>query len=170
MKAKTLILLSFIIFSCGSRTKQTEKTKINTSYNSDVSKTENTEFKSIAEAQTDLSKFLKQSGLKINSVGKPYQLQYNGVVFSGDANLDFSNSEEKTTIKTIRKENLTYKSKMAYKSLTHHRTIYHKKDMNLKSERSSWWLYALIVVVSIGVWELAKNLLKKYNPLKYFKW
>lgn len=164
-----LLVISLILLSCGTRTKQTEKIKTETSSSSDIYLSENLDVKSSSEVKTDLSNYLKQSGLKINSTGNPYTLQYGSLIFSGDANLDFSNTEEKTVIKTVRKEEIAYKSQLTHKSLTHHKTIYHKKTSDLKSVRDSWWLYILIGLVSIGVWELIKYLFKKYNPLQYLK-
>lgn len=161
MKKLLFLMISIILIGCGTRTKKTEKTKIETSLNSDVSKTENTELKNYFQSQADLSQYLKEIGLKINSTGKPYQLQYNGVVFSGDANLEFSNTEEKTILKTVTKQQFTYKSKMTYKSLTNHKTIYHKKSMDLKSERSSWWLYVLLYFAGLATIPIIKYFIKK---------
>lgn len=111
-----IIVLSASLLACGTRTKQTEKEKINVSGSEKITQSENISVKSSAEAKTDLSQFLKQSGLKINSTGKPYTLQYNGVVFAGDANLDFSDREAKLILKTITKTYLILATKTTYKS------------------------------------------------------
>ena len=161
MKKILFLLISLILIGCGTRTKKTEKTKTETSSSATVSKTENVDFKNSAESKTDLSQYLKESGLKINSTGKPYTLQYNGVVFSGDANLEFSDKEEKLMVKTITKQQLIYKSKTTYKSSTHHKTIYHKKTMDLKSERSSWWLFVLLYFAGLSTIPLIKYFIKK---------
>jgi len=161
MKAKILILISFILFSCGTRTKQTEKEKTKTSGSEKVAQSENIFVKSSAEAQTDLSQYLKQSGLKINSTGKPYTLQYNGVVFSGDANLDFSDREEKLIIKTIRNTITSYESEITQKSVTDYNTVTTYKSMDLKSERSSWWLYVLLYLAGLATIPLIKQFIKK---------
>lgn len=161
MKKIILLLLSIILITCGTRTKQTEKEKTNVSGSQKIEQTKDESFKSSAEAKTDLSQFLKQTGLKINSIGKPYTLQYNGAVFSGDANLEFSDREDKTTIKTVTRTYLILATKTTYKSLTHHKTIYHKKNMDLKSERSSWWLHILLYLAGLATIPLIKYFIKK---------
>lgn len=161
MKKIILLLLSVILIACGTRTKQTEKEKINISGSEKVSQSENISVKSSSEAQTDLSQYLKQTGLKINSTGKTYTLQYNGVVFSGDANLDFSNSEEKTVLKIINRTITSYESEITHKSITDYNTVTTYKSMDLKSERSSWWLYVLLYLAGLATIPLIKQFIKK---------
>lgn len=165
MKTTIYLLISLIIIGCGTRTKQAEKEKSILQESREFSKNENVSSQNSSETKTDLSQYLKEIGLKINSTGKPYQLQYNGVVFSGDANLEFSDREEKTIVKTVFNTITTYKSETTHKSVTNYKSQVNKKSMDLKSERSSLWLYVLIGVISIVVWEL----IKKYNPFSYGK-
>lgn len=167
MKNLILLILCSVVFSCGIRTKKTNKEKesINTSENIQIS--DQNSLSSSTESKIDLSDFLKQSGLNITSSGKPFKLSYNGINFEGDANIEFNQKDRKITLISVRKVNVTYKSKMTYKSLTKHKTIYHKKNIDLKSERSSWWLYVLIsfasAVVGIYIWE---NYIRNLKILK----
>jgi uncharacterized membrane-anchored protein len=72
-------------------------------------------------------------------------------------------------VKTIYNTITTYKSETTHKSITNYKYQLNKKATDLKSARSSWWLYVLIIVLSIGIWELGKYLVRKYNPLSYLR-
>ena len=47
------------------------------------------------------------------------------------------------------------------KSIIHHKTLIAKKDTDLKSERSSWWLYVLLYFAGLVTIPLIKYFIKK---------
>lgn len=167
MKKIVLILISFLIFSCSSRNKNLNIDQIKTDENVAVSSAENVFEKTTEEAKTDLTKFLKESNLKINSKGQAYQLQINGLSFSGDADIEFSNSEQKTSYTKIYKVQKTYSKHKTYNTRYLIKTTTYKKVLDVETKKDSFWLYVLISFTSItfGIlsWEYLKRKFKFFT-------
>lgn len=160
MRKYIWISLLFLI-GCGVREKKTNYEKENISNVEKKDSSQNTDFNSYAESKTDLNQYMQEIGLKINSTGNPYTLQYNGVIFSGDANIDFNNKQSKNIIKTITKTKTTYKSQTTYKSITKYKSNKINKVKESKSKRDSWWLYVLLYSAGLATIPLLKYFIKK---------
>ncbi len=169
MKKFTLLILLLIITSCA-----TSRKKDLVKENSEISKIENIQSSqkessnSSSESQVDISKFLKETGLKITSTGNPFQLNYNGIVFSGDANIEFNSKEEKTVVKTYYKTETTYKSQTTYKSETKVKQKSNKKNLNVETKRNSFWLYVLIFLGGIAFTILIQQLWKRTKQSQWY--
>lgn len=161
MKNLILLILCSVIFSCGIRTKKTNKEKESTNQYENTQISDQNSLSNSAESNINLSYFLKQSDLNITSSGKPFKLSYNGFNFEGDANINLNQNERKITLISISKVNTTYKSQTTYKSVTTYKSEKTKKESDLKSERSSWWLYVLLYFAGLVTIPLIKYFVKK---------
>lgn len=169
MKKFTLFVLLFIITSCAtSRKKDLVKENSESSKTENIQSTHNEDSKSASEAQVDMSRFLKENGLKITSTGNPFQLNYNGIVFSGDANIEFNSKEEKIVVKTYYRTETTYKSQTIHKSETKIKEKSSKKNLNVESKRNSFWLYVLIFLGGIAFTMLIQQLWKRAKQSQWY--
>lgn len=164
MKKILLLIISILIVSCGSRKKELEK-----QYNEAVAKSnanlqQSSAYSNTSQGTTDLSKFLSDKGLKIISDGKPYELKYGDLVFSGSANMEFSEKKENTKIQYKYYNHTTYQTKTQYKTQTTYKTVI--KYKNLKTEREGYPFWIFILIGFLG------NILLKFlwSKLKQSTW
>lgn len=155
--------------SCAtSRKKDLAKENSENSKIENIQKSQDEYLKSTSESQVDISQFMKESGLKVTSTGNPFQLSYNGIVFSGDANIEFNSKEEKTVVKTYYRTETTYKSQTTYKSETKVKQKSSKKNLNVVTKRNSFWLYVLIFLGGIAFTILIQQLWKRAKQSQWY--
>lgn len=147
MKPIFYIIIFMMLFSCGSRSSNSDKQKSIENSSANVNNTTSVELQNSASASVDFESFLNHYDLSVSNAKTPYQLSFNGVVFSGDADLSFKKKEEKAIYKSIVKIETTYKSRTTYKSEVNYKTITTYKSKESESQRPMWWVYVLIFLV-----------------------
>ena len=169
MKKYTLLFILLILVSCAtSRKKDLAKENSENSKIENIQKSQEEYIKYSSESQVDISQFMKESGLKITSTGNPFQLNYNGIVFSGDANIEFNSKEEKAVVKTYYRTETTYKSQTTYKSDTKVKQKSSKKNLNVVTKRNIFWLYVLIFLGGIAFTILIQQLWKRTKQSQWY--
>lgn len=144
MKKILLLILSVFLISCGSRKKEVEKQKQETKLNAETQGQQNTNFQSQGETTTDFSRFLNDKKLKVTGNGQPYQLSFGGLVFSGSADVEFSDKKEETKVfkKTI--TNITYQTSTTYKTVTNYKSILTDKKLKVERKEYPFWIFILV--------------------------
>lgn len=164
MKKILLLIISILIVSCGSRKKELEKHYKEAMAESNANLQQTSAYSDMSQGTSDLSKFLSDKGLKIISDGKPYELKYGDLVFSGSANMEFSEKRENTKILHKYFNHTTYQTKTEYKTHTTYKTVIKYKI--LKNDRKAYPFWIFILIGFFG------NVLLKFlwNKLKQSTW
>ncbi|WP_284357495.1 hypothetical protein [Elizabethkingia anophelis] len=161
MKRIAILILSVLLFGCGTRkvdnykNKQENDSKELTESKSGGEVSEKT--KGEATYKTKLNDF----NIQIGSKGKEYRINYNGFEFVGNADLILSNKDKKeeNKIKWIYQNHYTYYNLFKHYNVTHQKWETHHKTS--ESKRDSWWLYILIYLVGLATIPGIKLLINK---------
>lgn len=144
MKKILLLILSIFLISCGSRKKEVEKEKQETKLNAETQGQQNTSFQSQGKTTTDFSKFLNDKKLKVTGNGQPYQLSFGGLVFSGSADVEFSDKKEETKVFTKTITKITYQTSTTYKTVTNYKSILTDKKLKVERKEYPFWIFILV--------------------------
>lgn len=144
MKTILLLLCSGIVMSCASRKKDLEKQIQETKVITEAQGQQNTNFQSQGEATTDFSRFLNDKTLKVTGNGQPYQLSFGGLVFSGSADVEFSDKKEETKVFTKKITNITYQTSTTYRTITTYKSILTDKKLKVERKAYPFWIFILV--------------------------
>lgn len=165
MKTAILLLISILLLSCGTRKKNLTKVDEQTNFENNSSFNESSSLTNITSSVTDVRNFLINNGLKIKSTGQNYELRYGDLVFSGSADLEFSEKKEETIIHYIYQIHTTYITDITFKTKTFFKTDKRAKNLNVQRSGISFGSLIVIIITSLisGVilWELSKRLIFK---------
>lgn len=165
MRITILLLISFFLLGCGTRNKNLTKTEDQTRFENNSSLNESSAFTNSASSVTDVRNFLINKGLKIKSTGQNYELRYGDLIFSGSADLEFSEKKEETIIHHVYKIHTTYMTETKYQTKTNYRNKINSKNLNVERSGISFGTLVCIIISSLigGVvlWELIKRLIIK---------
>lgn len=150
-----------LLFGCGIRKSNTKISKSDEFKKSEQSGNSKTISEKGGETTTDLSQFLKNTDLEITSKGTPFSLSYNGIVFTGNADVKINNKEEKTVIKTTYRYWGIYRNWNVYHNYDVVRNKTHFKQKETESKRDSWWLYVLLYFAGMITIPLIKLFIKR---------
>ncbi|MFC4688645.1 hypothetical protein ACFO4P_17015 [Epilithonimonas pallida] len=162
MKKIIYLLISVFLLSCGGlRKTNTETNKSDEFKKNESSGNSKTSSENGGESSTDLSQFLKNTDLEITSKGTPFSLSYNGIVFTGEADVKINNKEEKTIVKTVYRYWDIYRNWNVYHNYDVVRNKTYFKHKETESKRDSWWLYVLLYFAGMITIPLIKLSIKK---------
>lgn len=162
MKALIFILSFLLFFSCGSRKRDLNKGSEKTSFENTSFGNSETKFENVNFHEGSLSELLENQNLKIFSNGTPYQLQYGNLVFSGSADVEFSNKKKdvKKQVKTYSKT--TYYNKTTYQTQTKYQTQTTYKTVKTDRSGISFGNIVWIIIISFCAGGITAPVLKKY--------
>ncbi|WP_027380844.1 hypothetical protein [Chryseobacterium daeguense] len=157
-------LVVIFVVSCGSRkrqmTKESEKTESEIKASGEVK----TDSNSQTESFTSLSQFLANNSLKITSNGTPYQLQYGSLIFSGDADVEFSEKNEQIEYVYRYFNHTTYITETTYKTETKYQSQKDSKKVDVERKGVTFGAMIWIVLISMILGFFLINWLKSYLP------
>lgn len=153
-----------MVVSCGSRHKQLTNESVEIKQETKTEQNSTTEQKTKENTSESIYKFLSEAGLNIESDGKPYTLDFNGLKFNGSANLSFNNKASRIEEKKVRIVETTYKSITTYKTQTNYRTKNNLKNLDVERKGVSFGgiigIIVVTMIISILLWELLKKQIK----------
>lgn len=161
----SFVLLLLTLLSCGTR--QTSLQKNKESSDSETAIDNKTEIISNTETTSQASykisdNFLNFAIKPIDGLPAKFSFIHNGEKIEGETSgeLNFTNQKKEEVGKVLSKTivNTIYRIHNVYRIHKIHRT--ESKQRETKSKRPSWWLYGLIAVLSILLWEAAKSRFK----------
>jgi hypothetical protein len=160
-KLINILILSFFIISCGSRKKALEKSEEKTEIQQSTDY--KLEEKTIVEnvSTLDFAQFIDNYGLKVKSKGQNYNLNIGGLVFSGNADIELQSNKEKTNIKTVETQHITYWSQITYKSIYRIKEITRYKTLKVQSTKPSFWFGCFLYLLGFATIPLIKLIIKK---------
>ncbi|AZA82155.1 hypothetical protein C1637_10005 [Chryseobacterium lactis] len=163
MRATILALISLFVLGCGSRTKNLTKTEDHTRFENNSNLNESTSLTNSTSSVADVRNFLINNGLKIKSTGQNYELRYGDLVFSGSADLEFTEKKEETIIHHVYKIHTTYIKDIKYQTKTFFKTDKTSKNLNVKRTGVSFgsmvWIVIFSLISGVILWELAKRII-----------
>lgn len=182
MKKIIYLLISFLIISCNTSRKvnaekneTTDRVSINEKSSDETKSQSGTSSESGSSSVTDFSKFWSQNNLKVKSNGSAFNLSYNGMTFSGDADVDISNSQEQIKYYNVFSNYNIFHHFNVYHhfNITEKQNIYYKhyamKSKGVDTQKNSFWMIALVFSAGMATMLLILWLWKKYNPLQIIK-
>lgn len=163
MKSIILLIISLILLGCGSRKKNLTKTEEQTRFENNSNLNESTSLTNSTSSVTDVRNFLINNGLKIKSTGHNYELRYGDIIFSGSADLEFTENKEETTIHHVYQIHTTYVTDTKYKTKTFYKNDKTTKNLNVERSGVSFgsmvWIVISSLISGVILWELAKRLI-----------
>ncbi|KAA0126434.1 hypothetical protein FY557_17440 [Chryseobacterium sp. SN22] len=162
-------LVVFLMAGCGSRTRNLQQETSRTETESVASGSANVSVKNSTTGEMTLADFLENRNLKITSNGSPYSLQYSGLILTGAADLEFSESKQerkllyKYIVQTIYQSQTTYYRHTDYVTQTTFRTV-DVQRAGLSFGNMIWIIVAAFIAGSVA-WPL----LKQYVPIWFRK-
>lgn len=163
MKTTILLLISILLLSCGTRKKNLNRIEEQSNFENNSSLNESSSLTNRTSSVTDVRNFLINNGLKIKSNGQNYELKYGDLVFSGSADLEFSEKKEETIIHHIYQIHTTYITDITFKTKTFFKTDKTTKNLNVERSGVSFgsmvWIVIFSLISGVVLWELAKRLI-----------
>jgi hypothetical protein len=163
MKTAIVLLISLFLIGCGSRSKNVYKTEEKATFENETSTQETKSVTSEISSITDIRNFLINNGLKIKSNGQNYELRYGDLVFSGSADLEFTETKEETFIHHKYQIHTTYITDIKYQTKTFFKTDKTTKNLNVERSGVSFgymvWIVIFSLISGVVLWELAKRLI-----------
>lgn len=166
MKAAKILLISFLIIGCGSRNKSLSKTEDKTKLEENLRFSENTYSTNNTSSVADIRNFLINNGLKIKSNGQNYELRYGDLIFSGSADLEFSEKKEETIIHHVYQINTTYITEKTYQTKTFYQTEKRAKILDVERSGITLGSIVLIVITSLFIGAIISQLIILYLKRK----
>lgn len=166
MKTAIPLLISFLLLGCGSRTKHLLKEEEKTRFGNQTSTQENQTVTSEISTITDIRSFLLSNGLKIKSTGQNYELKYGDLIFSGSADLEFSERKEESIIHHTYKVHTTYITETQYQTKTYYKTDRTSKKVDIQRTGISFGTMIWIVFISLFVGAIISQLIRLYLKIK----
>ncbi len=163
MKATILLLISLLLIGCGSRNKSLNKTEDQTRFENNSSFKNSTSSANNTLSFTDFRNFLINKNLKIKSTGQPYELKFGDLVFSGSADLEFTEKKEETIIHHVYQIHTTYITETKYQTKTNYQKQINSKSLNTNRSGLTFGNLIGIIICSLisgmVLWELLKRLI-----------
>ena len=150
-KLITILLLSFLMLSCGARKRNLDKGSNQEKIENQSEGNSKTDLESNTTKVQDVYKFLSEIGLNIQSNGEAYKLEFGGLKFEGKANMQFNQKSDETRQKLTEKTKTTYRTETNYKSDTTYKTHTTYKTLETEREGVSFGDILLIIGVSFIV-------------------
>lgn len=161
-----VFLISLLVYlGCGSRKRELNKGSEKTSFENTASGNSETKFENVNFHEGSLSQLLENQNLKITSNGTPYQLQYGNLVFSGSADIEFSNQKQDVKKQVKNYSKTTCYSKTTYQTQTNYQTQTTYKTVKTERSGISFGNIIWIVIISFCAGAITVPVLKKYIPV-----
>ncbi|MGU3377480.1 hypothetical protein [Chryseobacterium sp. M5A1_1a] len=166
MKKILLIILSLFIFSCGSRKKSLIKSEESTELQIDSKVDSKTSLKSNESSIIDFRNYLLNNGLKIKSTGQNYELRYGDLLFTGSADLEFTEKKEESIVHYRYYNHTTYITETKYQTKTDYQTQKIFRTINIERKGVSFGSIVWIVITSLIVGAITSQLIRLYLKRK----
>lgn len=161
MKRIAILLLSILLFGCGTRKVDNYKNKQINDFKELTESKSSGEVSEKTEGEATYKTKLNDFNIQIGSKGQEYRINYNGFEFVGNADLILSNKDQKeeTKVKWVYQNHYTYYNVFKHYNVIHQKWVTHHKTS--ESKRDSWWLYVLIYLIGLATIPGIKLLINK---------